>query len=468
MKSKIFSGGVLAFFMIILLSSTTLAQVSTVCPMAIYEGQAIQLRSEAFDPDPEIGPAGTLLWGFSEPFGQDGFWQSKKGQHGIYNFWVTVSDGELSDTKYSCVEVLPNNRPPVLEPVPEFYVQAGQESDLQVECWDPDSDVVSIDFAFRGHPIAYVYYELPGSYPLRVTCSDGFGGVDSQMTTLHIMEQEPAETTRVSRPAPVLPQPVQSQPTTVEVTSYPAPVPQPIEYSPSQSTPQPLQVEIIESPKPKPTITEVEYIEPVKGVCPTGYIEEVIIRKQVVEPVPQPEATCPTGKVVEVIELPASAPAPQPKPSVDAACPQTVLEIVEMPAKPGEQSITQYEIIENVAPKAAEPKPQVIELPETVCRKDVPTVVDTSSSKTTRQIESDNGVKTYVIQYKIPKKETVPERIVRRVFKSSMERKLEISGFLYSEYDCKCDHPAVEYYQSLQEEPTEFTTDSEGSATYYI
>ncbi|MFC1741964.1 hypothetical protein ACFL3V_05495 [Nanoarchaeota archaeon] len=251
--------GFSAFLIIIFIAFSMIAtaQTSTSCPIAAYEGDLVRLSPAAMDPDPEIGPAGKLLWSFGPPFDSAGQWQTVKGIRGIFDFWVSVSDGELKDTKYSCVDVLPNNRNPILSPVPEVYLTRGQNSQIQATCSDPDGDPVKISYRFRGKDVAYIFYEPPGTYDLEVICTDDFGGRDSEKTKIHIdMPYVPPQ----PKPKKVVYVPEEKEPQVVEVKLQ---TPGDIELVlPKQSTPQPVEVNYpVEDDCPgcDPEVIEVRY-----------------------------------------------------------------------------------------------------------------------------------------------------------------------------------------------------------------
>jgi len=181
---------IFALFLALLLGISVVAADTDVCPVTVYEGQPVQLDPEAYDPDMEIGPAGKLLWSFSRPFDDNGLWQTRKGDSGIRYFFATVSDGQYSDTRKFCVNVLSQNRDPVLDPLPEIAVTIGENFKITPSCYDPDGDAVFFDYEFKGHPVAFISYDEPGDYPLKVICSDGFGGMDSKTTMLHVLEKK--------------------------------------------------------------------------------------------------------------------------------------------------------------------------------------------------------------------------------------------------------------------------------------
>ncbi|MBI5881390.1 hypothetical protein HZB90_04630 [archaeon] len=189
------------------------------CPILAYEGSLVQLSPAAFDPDPEIGPAGALMWSFGPPFDEYGQWQTRKGQRGIFPFWVSVSDGELSDTKHACVELLPNNKNPIVLPMDDVYITRGDSAKISASCYDPDGDPVTISYKFNGKDVAFIYYEPPGVYDVEAICTDGFGGVGIGKAKLHILMpavvSKPKPKPAVILPAAPAPKP---KPAVVEVS----------------------------------------------------------------------------------------------------------------------------------------------------------------------------------------------------------------------------------------------------------
>ncbi|MBW2971977.1 PKD domain-containing protein [Candidatus Woesearchaeota archaeon] len=225
------------------------SQHSAACPVAAFEGDLVQLSPTAYDPDPEIGPAGRLIFEYGPPFNSEGKWQTMKGERGIFGFWVSVSDGELKSTNHSCVELFPNNRDPVLEPVPEVFVTRGESARIDATCTDPDGDLVEISFRFEGKDVAYIQYEPPGVYTVDVICTDGFGGIDSERTKLHILMPEVQE---LPKPAPA--------PVIIAPEPEPAPVPEPEVVEIAE--PEEQEVELALPPEPVPAehdIIEIHY-----------------------------------------------------------------------------------------------------------------------------------------------------------------------------------------------------------------
>ncbi|MBU0461782.1 MAG: hypothetical protein KJ574_04310, partial [Nanoarchaeota archaeon] len=95
------------------------------CPFVVMEADFVKIRPEAIDPDPDIGPAGKLIWTFFTPLNQKGEWQTKKGDAGIHNTKVTVSDGQYNDTKLFCIEVQATNHAPVIQKIADILAKEG-------------------------------------------------------------------------------------------------------------------------------------------------------------------------------------------------------------------------------------------------------------------------------------------------------------------------------------------------------
>ena len=85
---------VLVLFLCILL------QIALVSSIEVEEGEIVRVRANAEDPDND-----NLVFTYSSPLDENGEWQTKKGDAGIYNISVTVSDGELSAIEHVTVIV---------------------------------------------------------------------------------------------------------------------------------------------------------------------------------------------------------------------------------------------------------------------------------------------------------------------------------------------------------------------------
>lgn len=122
------------------------------CPFIASEGDIVNIRSIVQDPDEQdpthpVGPLGRLELRFSSPFSDNnGVWQTVKGDAGIHNFTVDVTDGEYTSDKGYCIEITEGNRPPVLSNLQNREVTVGDTVTLNPTCTDPDNDAVSITY----------------------------------------------------------------------------------------------------------------------------------------------------------------------------------------------------------------------------------------------------------------------------------------------------------------------------------
>ena len=100
---------------------------------------------------------------------------------GSYKIVAATSDGSLADSKSFTIIVTATNRAPVLDPVIDQTVAEGASLTLALNAKDPDGDIVTYTasglptFAsMTGGQITFAPgFSDAGSYPLRVTASDG-------------------------------------------------------------------------------------------------------------------------------------------------------------------------------------------------------------------------------------------------------------------------------------------------------
>ena len=147
------------------------------------------------DPDPEIGPAGELLWTFYTPLDKDGEWQTETGDTGRHDTRVTVSDGELSDTQAFCIEVMSGNHAPVLERIADILAAEGETVEIDASCTDEDEDDVTITYSgWMDDDSKRVGYSDEGEHTVTVKCTDTEGASDSQRVTVTITDINRAPT----------------------------------------------------------------------------------------------------------------------------------------------------------------------------------------------------------------------------------------------------------------------------------
>lgn len=162
--------------------------VGSACPFTATEGDLIDLYSIVRDPDETdpthpFGPLGRLEVSFSDPFkGSKGLWKTKPGDAGVYNFEISVTDGQYTDTKPYCIEVKIGNRPPVLSNVNDMQLMVGDTVTIEPKCTDPDGDQVTISYVgdlsnrewFTGVPKKTGQKDI-GIHVVTIRCTDSRG-----------------------------------------------------------------------------------------------------------------------------------------------------------------------------------------------------------------------------------------------------------------------------------------------------
>lgn len=151
------------------------------CEFVVDEGEKVTLKPEGYDPDPEIGPAGKLIWTFYKPFDKNGVWQTQKGDAGKTTSKIKLSDGELEDEREFCVEVLKTNNAPKLSGLTDIQADEGETITIKPRCTDPDGDKVTITISgFMTSDQKKLGYDDEGEHEVTVTCTDPDGEKDSK------------------------------------------------------------------------------------------------------------------------------------------------------------------------------------------------------------------------------------------------------------------------------------------------
>ena len=151
------------------------------CAFVVREKDFVRIRGVAVDPDKNIGPAEKLLWTFFAPFNQEGEWQTKVGDAGIHSSKIQVSDGELTDSKAFCINVLKAKVEPILTYVKNIIVNEGETIILDVKCIVDEGlePVISFD-GWMTSSTKETSREDVGDHKVMVTCEDGDEGSVSE------------------------------------------------------------------------------------------------------------------------------------------------------------------------------------------------------------------------------------------------------------------------------------------------
>lgn len=113
--------------------------------ITVNEGDFVSLKPEAVDEDMD-----DITYNFSQPFNQDGEWQTGYGDAGEYKITVTASDGKLKDTQDVLLIVKDKDRAPFFEPLNDAFVNENEQLIFSVTATDPD-----------GNKITYLAIDLP-------------------------------------------------------------------------------------------------------------------------------------------------------------------------------------------------------------------------------------------------------------------------------------------------------------------
>ncbi len=149
--------------------------------ISVTEGELISLKVSATDPD-----GNALSYSFSEPFDENGEWETEDGDEGIHNVTVTVTDSEgLSSSMDVQITVLPMNHAPVIEDMDTITVDEGDIIELEPIISDEDGDELTITYSGWMESTTYeTDYDDEGEYTVTVTATDGELTVSKDITVV--------------------------------------------------------------------------------------------------------------------------------------------------------------------------------------------------------------------------------------------------------------------------------------------
>ena len=112
---------------------------------------------------------------YGEPLDENGKWQTKEGDAGTYETYISVSDGKTVTRKKIMIKILPLNHPPVISGLEkEIRVKEGDLVELEPEVSDPDGDKVTVSFEGWINSSKYqTTYDDAGEHIVKVIASDG-------------------------------------------------------------------------------------------------------------------------------------------------------------------------------------------------------------------------------------------------------------------------------------------------------
>ncbi|RLE44319.1 hypothetical protein DRJ22_06045 [Candidatus Woesearchaeota archaeon] len=144
--------------------------------MEVNEGAFVKITPKTSDPD---GDDVTVT--FSEPLNEEGTWQTKIGDDGVYNIKVTASDGGLKEIKTVKLVVKSLNKAPVIEIASIIVAQEGDTLTLEPEITDLEGDKFTVSYSgWMTSDTKKIGYDDAGEYDVTITAKDEKGHSSSK------------------------------------------------------------------------------------------------------------------------------------------------------------------------------------------------------------------------------------------------------------------------------------------------
>lgn len=143
------------------------------------ETELVSLVPKADDPD-----ADKLKYTYTSPIGADGRWQTQYGDAGEYTITVTVSDGELSNSRDVLLILNKKEETPKIDSVkPDtaaINIKETESIDFSVSASDLNKDPLTYNWKFDGNDVSdkdsFSYtstYDDAGAHTVKLDISDG-------------------------------------------------------------------------------------------------------------------------------------------------------------------------------------------------------------------------------------------------------------------------------------------------------
>jgi hypothetical protein len=153
----------------------------------VDEGDSLEFEHVSSDPDGDVLFYSWLLDDFEMATTQNWTYWPDYEAAGTRNVTLVVSDGDLYDLQQWSVTVVNVNRAPIVEsydPLDDPVISEGASQEFDVNCYDPDGDLVLFQWYLNGTPTVtidvYVFtagYDSAGVYNVTVAMSDGVSQV---------------------------------------------------------------------------------------------------------------------------------------------------------------------------------------------------------------------------------------------------------------------------------------------------
>lgn len=135
----------------------------------ITEGDLLSLNVTAIDPDGDF-----VTYIFTKPIDEQGFWQTQKGDAGVYMTKVYASDGTETIEENVTIFIKRKNNPPIISINDTVYFNEGEKMKLPFKITDDDGDEVV--YSISGWPYGSTYfldYDSAGIYNITISANDG-------------------------------------------------------------------------------------------------------------------------------------------------------------------------------------------------------------------------------------------------------------------------------------------------------
>lgn len=152
--------------------------------LTVTEGQLARVNLKTSDPDGD-----KLTYEFTAPLNQEGEWQTRAGDAGVYYPEITVSDGKATVKKQIKLIVEPKNNKPVLGKIADITVNEGDTVSLSPKATDADGDKLTYTYSgWMTSNTKQVGYNEQGDHTVTVSVSDGISIVsqDVKVTVIDV------------------------------------------------------------------------------------------------------------------------------------------------------------------------------------------------------------------------------------------------------------------------------------------
>jgi len=148
--------------------------------MTVKENEMLRLKVNASDPDKD-----PLTYSFTKPLNPNGEWKTSYGDAGEYIVTVSANDRTHITEKKVKIIVQRVNMPPVIQGLRNITINEGETVSLEPKVSDPNKDPVTITISDPLKNSKWVTtHKNAGSYPIKVTASDGELTTESSLTVI--------------------------------------------------------------------------------------------------------------------------------------------------------------------------------------------------------------------------------------------------------------------------------------------